>query len=236
MNIKVTKLTDIDLLHKANEFTTGHESRMSLATAYRTRHTNIRTQIFWAECYGIPQYVAYHLRTHFSLYMMAPQEYGWMKSKRVDHGGKDFRNECEALVDTLETQVENMEESSFSYTRDAVVANIRDAIEIIREMPDHFDRYAHTDFCFMISAEGLMAMAATRLCAKASKETREVVQAICELVEEQDPDLYKHLVPQCIYRGGICPEPKGCGYIASEKGQSRLKFYKALFNQKNNSK
>lgn len=34
-NVKVTKLTDIDLLHKAASFTTGHESKMSLLTAYK---------------------------------------------------------------------------------------------------------------------------------------------------------------------------------------------------------
>ena len=97
-------------------------------------------------------------------------------------------------------------------------------------------RMTPTSAMILCNAEALINMAHKRLCAKASPETREIFGQICELVEEQDPDLYKHLVPQCVYRGGICPESKCCGYIASEKGQSRLKFYKALFNQKNNSK
>lgn len=184
MNIKVTKLTDVELLRRANSFTTGHESKMSLAMAYRLGHSPIRTQLFWVELREIPLFVASQLvRQHVGVQF-------FQKSHRPD------RN------------------------------------------PDAKDegRMTPTDLAFIINAEALINMAHKRLCGKASRETREVVKAICELVEEQDPDLYQHLVPQCVYRGGICPESKCCGYIASEKGQSRLKFYKALFNQKNNSK
>lgn len=184
MNIKVIKLTGIDLLHKANEFTTGHESKMSLATAYRLGHSPIRTQIFWIELREIPLFVASQLvRQHVGVQF-------FQKSHRPD------RN------------------------------------------PDAKDegRMTPTDLAFICNAEALMNMARKRLCRKASKETQEVVQAICELIEECDPDLYQHLVPQCVYRGGICPESKCCGYIHSESGQARLRFYKALFNQKNNSK
>ena len=230
MKINIQKLTKADLLHRANEFTTGHESRMSLATAYRLGHSPIRTQLFWVELREIPLFVASQLvRSHVGVQF-------FQRSKRTDRGGANFQNECDALTDTLETQIENIEDGSFPYTREAVLDNLRDSVEIIKELPERFDRYAPTDIAFIANAEALINMAHKRLCAKASPETREIFGQICELVEEQDPDLYKHLVPQCIYRGGICPEPKCCGYIASEKGQSRLKFYKALFNQKNNSK
>ena len=230
MNIKVTKLTGIDLLHKANSFTTGKESGMSLKTAYRTLHSPARTQLFTIEFEGIPLFVASQLvRSKVGVEW-------WQRSKRTDRGGANFQNECDALTDTLETQIENIEDGSFSYTREAVLDNLRDSVEIIKELPERFDRYAPTDLMCLINAEAIINMSRKRLCAKASKETREIWQKVCELIEEYDPDLYQHLVPQCVYRGGICPESKCCGYIASEKGQSRLKFYKALFNQKNNSK
>jgi len=232
MKINIQKLTNADLLRRANEFTTGHESKMSLAMAYRLGHTVIRTQLFSVECYGIPQFVAYHLRTHFTLHAMPPYEYGWMKSKRTDKGRIDFNQVCRDLAFGIRTEFIGKEdkpakELSGEYNKWA------DAVEAL---PQHFDRMAPTNFFFTISAEGLMTLAQSRLCGMASKETREVVQTICELVEEQDPDLYQHLVPQCVYRGGICPESKCCGYIHSESGQARLRFYKALFNQKNNSK
>lgn len=184
MKINTQKLTNADLLRRANEFTTGHESRMSLATAYRLGHSPIRTQLFWVELREIPLFVASQLvRQHVGVQF-------FQKSHRPD------RN------------------------------------------PDAKDegRMTPTDLAFIINAEALINMSHKRLCRKASAETREVVRAICELVEEQDSDLYQHLVPQCVYRGGICPESKCCGYIHSESGQARLRFYKALFNQKNNSK
>ena len=230
MNVTVTKLTDVELLRKANSFTTGHESKMTLAKAYAYQHSPIRTQLFWIECREIPLFVASQLvRSHVGVQF-------FQRSKRTDRGGANFQNECDALTDTLETQIENIEDGSFPYTREAVLDNLRDSVEIIKELPERFDRYAPTDLMCLINAETIINMSRKRLCTKASKETREIWQKVCELIEECDPDLYQHLVPQCVYRGGICPESKCCGYIASEKGQSRLKFYKALFNQKNNSK
>lgn len=180
MKINIQKLTNADLLRRANEFTTGHESKMSLATAYRLGHSPIRTQLFWVELREIPLFVASQLvRQHVGVQF-------FQKSHRPD------RN------------------------------------------PDAKDegRMTPTDLAFICNAETLINMSHKRLCGKASAETREVVRAICELVEEQDSDLYQHLVPQCVYRGGICPESKCCGYIHSESGQARLRFYKALFNQK----
>lgn len=61
MNIKVHKLTDIDSLHRANSFTSGNESKMSLATAYKLGHSTIRTQWFEIEMTDIPLFVASQL-------------------------------------------------------------------------------------------------------------------------------------------------------------------------------
>lgn len=178
MKIEVRKLTNTDLLHRANEFTTGHESKMSLATAYRMSHSPIRTQLFWVELRDIPLFVASQLvRSHVGVQC-------YQKSHRPDRN-KDAKDE---------------------------------------------GRMTPTDLAFIINAEALINMAHKRLCTKASKETWEVVRAICDLVEECDPDLRKHLVPQCVYRGGICPEPKSCGWIHAE-GQDVLDYYKSMFNK-----
>lgn len=233
MNIEVKKLTGVELLRKANSFTTGHESKMSLKSAYRAGHTTIRTQIFLVECYGVPQYVAYHLRTHFSLHMMAPEEYGWMKSKRTDKGGKDFRSICEDIAERVETVHVDELISQYNDEIGHDVALREDIGREIRELPSQFDRYAPTDFCFLISAEGLMTLARTRLCYKAvSKETREVVTAICELIEECDPDLYPHLVPPCVAKS-VCSESSCCGYIKTEAFNKARSEYELLFPPKN---
>ena len=222
MNIKVTKLTGIDLLHKANEFTTGHESRMSLATAYRLGHSPIRTQLFWVELREIPLFVASQLvRSHVGVQF-------FQRSKRTDRGGANFQNECDALTDTLETQIENIEDGSFPYTREAVLDNLRDSVEIIKELPERFDRYAPTDLMCLINAETIINMSRKRLCTKASKETREIWQKVCELIEECDPDLYPHLVKPCVATG-VCRECKSCGYIKTMAFSREREEYRSLF-------
>jgi hypothetical protein len=54
-------------------------------------------------------------------------------------------------------------------------------------------------------------MANKRLCYKASPETRDVMIMIKNEIDRVDPDLSYYMVPQCVYRGGICPEPRPCG-------------------------
>lgn len=46
MEVKVKKLTDVALLRKANSFTTGKGSVMTLEKAYKLGHSPIRTQLF----------------------------------------------------------------------------------------------------------------------------------------------------------------------------------------------
>lgn len=217
--IEVEKMTDERLLHIANGFTSGKESKQSLKSVYRFGHSTIRTQIFLVRLYDIPQYVAYHFRTHFSLYPMAPEEYGWMKSKRVDRGGGDFRDEIGSIVNQI----------AGPYDAEAFdIERISDGLERLMTLPDKYDRYAPTDFAFLVSAEGLMNMASKRLCVGAvSKETREVMEDICHKVKDVDPDLYPHLVKPCVATG-ICRE-RCCGFIKSELFRKLRIEYKKLF-------
>jgi hypothetical protein len=73
------------------------------------------------------------------------------------------------------------------------------------------DRYTLVNHRFLANAEALLNMARRRLCFQASPETRETMIAIKEAVRKIDPDLAHYMVPNCAYRGGICPEPKPCG-------------------------
>ena len=62
-----------------------------------------------------------------------------------------------------------------------------------------------------LNAEALLTLANKRLCAKASPETREVVQRMCNLAEKVVPELRGLLVPMCEYHGGVCHEIQSCG-------------------------
>lgn len=62
-----------------------------------------------------------------------------------------------------------------------------------------------------INAMELMHIANMRLCSKASKETHDLVQTMCRLVEENFPAIKGLLVPMCEYQGGRCDEIHPCG-------------------------
>lgn len=64
MRCEITKLTDEKLMQKACEFTSGKESKMTLAKIYDCEHSPIRTQLFWIELYDIPSFVSVHFARH----------------------------------------------------------------------------------------------------------------------------------------------------------------------------
>ena len=65
------------------------------------------------------------------------------------------------------------------------------------------------DMIIDLNAESLMTLANKRLCNQASKETRDVVRKICDIVLEKYPEFEGLLVPMCEY--GRCHEMNPCG-------------------------
>lgn len=61
-----------------------------------------------------------------------------------------------------------------------------------------------------MNAEELMTIANKRLCYKASKETRQIVQMMCDVVLQKCPEFNGLLVPMCKYHGGKCHEIIPC--------------------------
>ena len=61
-----------------------------------------------------------------------------------------------------------------------------------------------------MNAEELITIANKRLCRKASEETREVVQMMCDEAIRVCPEFENELVPMCVRNGGICHEIKSC--------------------------
>lgn len=66
MRITVEKLTTVDLARQACKFTIhGHkDSLISLKKVYQCEHSPMRTQLFWIEMLGIPNFVSVHLVRH----------------------------------------------------------------------------------------------------------------------------------------------------------------------------
>lgn len=210
MNIKARKLTDVSLLREANSFTTNKESKMSLLTAYRMKHSPIRTQLFWITMEDIPLFVASQIvRSHVGIQC-------FQLSKRPDRGGADFRDVCDFMSRNARSAGSTAEE------------DLNWLANEVKSLPEQFDRYAPTDLAMIINAEAIMNMSAKRLCHKASAETREIWQKTLDLIEEVDPDLVKFCKRPCVLQG-YCRESKSCGYMASNAYIFERKTFKKLF-------
>jgi len=63
----------------------------------------------------------------------------------------------------------------------------------------------------LLNAQHLIDMSRKRLCSQASLDTRLLWLEVRDAVAEVDQELALFMVPNCVYRGGQCPEPKPCG-------------------------
>lgn len=216
MEIKAKKLTDVDLLRKCASFTSGKDSNMSLLTAYRNKHSIIRSQLFLIEMTDIPLFCA-------SQFVRSTQGVNWcQRTKRTDRGGEDFHTVCEAIAQNMERCANDECDWADICERD---------IKRIKSLPDRFDRHAPTTLCGIMNTEAIMSMSEKRLCSMASKETREIWLKVLNEVSKVDPDLVKFCVKPCISHGGICRESKCCGYNKSETGKLEIENYKKLFEE-----
>ena len=76
-----------------------------------------------------------------------------------------------------------------------------------------------------------------RLCTQASPETRKAWRMFLDdIVQSGDPELYESCVPECVYRNGLCPEFKSCGYNQSPEFEKALKRYLVGFEHQVNKK
>lgn len=66
------------------------------------------------------------------------------------------------------------------------------------------------------NAEEFMTVCNKRLCGKASKETRMVVELMRDLVAESNPEFIPFMVPNCQWLKG-CPEFEPCGRFDNRK-------------------
>lgn len=75
---------------------------------------------------------------------------------------------------------------------------------------------APVDMIWTMNAESLLTIANKRLCNNAALQTRQVVTAMCDLVEEKCLEFRGFLVPMCEYHGGVCHEMNSCGRAKHE--------------------
>lgn len=75
------------------------------------------------------------------------------------------------------------------------------------------------------NAQSIINVSHVRSCKKAAEETQEAWQMFLDALEPIEPALVMRCVPKCVYRNGLCCEPKPCGDFPADK----WKRYKNLF-------
>ena len=72
------------------------------------------------------------------------------------------------------------------------------------------DRETPVNHGMLINAQALIQISRKRLCLKAHRKTVAVWTKLRKAIREIDPDLANHMVPECVYRNGFCPELRPC--------------------------
>jgi hypothetical protein len=106
------------------------------------------------------------------------------------------------------------------------------AIDELMWLGENSDRQTPVNLGLCINAQSLIDMAKMRLCRQSHKDTSTVFDAIRMEVEKVDPALAKMMVPKCVYRNGLCGEPRCCGYNSSWFFERELAAYTSLFTEK----
>ena len=76
-----------------------------------------------------------------------------------------------------------------------------------------------------INFQAFINISRKRLCACASKETREFWHQVLEAIKPYEPELYSVSVKECVYRGQ-CPEMRSCGYAETEMFRTKVEKYR----------
>lgn len=216
-NVTVRKLTDRELMLSACESTFLGKSNQSLLSIYKSEHSPARTQLFWIEIKNVPLFVVSHyVRHHVGIEK-------FQLSMRSDRdGGKD---QCPYIADRLSEILAIPEE----YRAEE---ETKEMYELLEELRNRSGRNALTNLSILVNAQSLIDMAKLRLCNMASPETIKVFSAIKEKINEIDPELASMMVRKCVYRNGLCGEPKCCGFLVSPAFKKEQENYIKHFTLK----
>ena len=91
--------------------------------------------------------------------------------------------------------------------------------------PEEVNRLTPVNMMITCNAQSLINISRDRLCTKASKETREVWQAVKDAIAKIDPVMAKHMVKKCVHCGW-CPEIKSCNWVNTFYFSNELKEFR----------
>ncbi len=213
--VSVRKLTDLDLMREACEMTFLGTSHQSLLSIYKSEHSPVRTQLFWIAAKHIPLFIATHLLRHHV------GSVPFQLTCRDDRQGAN-----PGLIAKLDSVIEKLKSGAAPESFSGII----DELEWIQ---NNSDRYTPVNLGLLINAQSLIDMAKLRLCSgQAHHETVAVFQEIKNQIKSIDPDLASMMVRKCVYRGGLCGEPRCCGFNHTLKFEQEMADYILHFSDK----
>ena len=87
------------------------------------------------------------------------------------------------------------------------------------------DRNTLNNLRFDGNFQNFINISRKRLCNCASKETREAWSMVRDEIAKVEPELAAHMVRECVYRNGLCPEMFTCGYNKTQLFVKELEDY-----------
>lgn len=91
-------------------------------------------------------------------------------------------------------------------------------------------RWTPTNHTIFMNAQALINVARERLCLKSHSETVKIMSLLKKEIGEINPALEQFLVPNCVYRGGLCKEGRNtCG--KRDRILSKYSYYRELFDE-----
>ena len=63
-----------------------------------------------------------------------------------------------------------------------------------------------------VNAQEIINISRKRLCTQAHRETQNKWLDFLSELNKIEPEIVKQCVPECVYRNGLCPEIKSCGF------------------------
>lgn len=213
-------------MREACECTFAGKSKQTLLSIYLSEHSPARTQLFWIKLTAIPLFVATHLLRHHV--GVVPFQLTCRPDRKG--GNQHFKERISSTIKSI-VELNDRFSKGGQYTKmDA--ENFNWALGTLEDLMNNADRETPVILGLCVNAQALIDMAKVRLCMQASPETRQVFKAIQRRVEEVDPELSMTMVPKCIYRNGLCGEPRCCGFNGSSEFKKQLQTYLYNFTPK----
>lgn len=221
-SVSVRKLTDEALMREACECTFLGKSHQSLLSIYKSEHSPARTQMFWVKLDHIPLFVATHLIRHH----VGSVPFQLTCRDDREGGNPGLPQKIDAINKKLEMLLITIDSGGHGAEKDIV----REIVAELNWLKENADRYTPVDLGLCLNAQALLDMSKLRLCTGcAHAETVLVFQTLRQEVGKIDPDLEKMMVRKCVYRNGLCGEPRCCGYNHSAAFREELSNYLQSF-------